>query len=124
VNGELPGRGGVQASVRWQQVGRGGRCAQCKERRELPSRKAMAATTSTGTPTAPAASPPATDVVGPVRLRMWGGGGATSWYAVLALLPLLVVRRRLVGCDPLEGPPRFWQTAPRAPFHLGGFPVP
>jgi hypothetical protein len=57
---------------------------------------AMAATTSTGTPTAPAASPPAptSSALSPSNV---GGGGATSWYAVLALLPLLVVRRRLVA---------------------------
>ena len=57
---------------------------------------AMAATTSTGTPTAPAASPPAptSSALSPSNV---GGGGATSWYAVLALLPLLVVRRSLVA---------------------------
>ena len=57
---------------------------------------AMAATTSTGTPTAPAASPPAptSSALSPSNV---GGGGATPWYAVLALLPLLVVRRRLVA---------------------------
>jgi len=55
---------------------------------------AMAATTSTGTPTAPAASPPAptSSALSPSNV---GGGGTTTWYAVLALLPLLVVRRRL-----------------------------
>jgi len=57
---------------------------------------AMAATTSTGTPTAPTASPPAptSSALSPSNV---GGGGATSWYAVLALLPLLVVRRRLAA---------------------------
>lgn len=57
---------------------------------------AMAATTSTGTPAAPAASPPAptSSALSPSNV---GGGGATSWYAILALLPLLLLRRRLAA---------------------------
>jgi len=57
---------------------------------------AMAATTSTGAATAPAGSAPppgpSSSALSPSNV---GGGGASPWYALAGLLPLLVLRRRL-----------------------------